>query len=360
MPTPPNAIRALCRLLGAASLLVICALAAAAAASGAARPLVKIVTGPSARTNATHATFRIASRATNTACRRDNLRYRRCGKTVKYTRLRPGGHVFTVRARNRGRTLFVRRRWTVLTATPALAAPAPVAPAAAAPQSGPAEVLPGAQAPVSGARRLLFADEFDGTTLDTSRYDVYNARGHAGYGLRRPSALALDGNGNLVITAKMVDGQLVSGGMGTLMNFTYGRIEFRVKTEPDPTGTMSGVVLTWPQEQWSPEFTENDMYETGPQADNRDRFSSYVHFGTANWQKWKTHDVDPSVWHTIAMEWYPEFLEIYIDGVAAFTITDPAVIPDIPHHVCMQLDARAAQSLTRTVRMTVDYVRVYQ
>ena len=54
------------------------------------------------------------------------------------------------------------------------------------------------------ARRLIFADEFNGTALYTSAWAPYNSRGNAGYGLRRPSAFTLE-EGNLVVTAKIVD-----------------------------------------------------------------------------------------------------------------------------------------------------------
>lgn len=191
-------------------------------------------------------------------------------------------------------------------------------------------------------------------------WDIYDGPGHDNNGLRSPRAFSLDGEGNLVVTGQMINGQIVSGGMGGRLDFTYGRVEFRVRTEPDPTGTMSAVVLTWPQKQWSPEFTENDIYETGIIPNNTHEFSSFIHFGTNNWQKWFTHKVDPSQWHTVAMEWYPGLLEISVDGSVAFRITDPAVIPDVLHHVCIQLDARSTQPLSRAVRMYVDYIRVYR
>jgi hypothetical protein len=324
------------------------------------RALVTLVTVPAAKTTSAEAEFRFKakSRATKTSCRRDNLHYRPCRSRIKYAGLRSGDHKFIVRARLHGRTTFVRYRWKIVRAgatsagvTPLRPPAAPVIPVTTDPQTGTA--TPRAQ--------LVFADEFDGATLNAAAWGLYDSAGHGGFGLRRPSAFSLDGQGNLVVTAKMVDGKIVSGGMANRLNFTYGRVEFRVKTDPDPTGTMSGVVLTWPKHQWSPEFTENDMYETGPRVNNRSQFDSFIHFGmTTYWQKWMTHNVDPSQWHTIAMEWHPRLLEIYVDGAVAFSISDPAVIPDVLHHVSIQLDARATRTLTQPVRMYVDYLRIYQ
>lgn len=361
-------------LAGYVLLLVTSACIVAAPSSGASRPLLKITGAPPARTSTKAAVFHISSRAKNLACRRDRQRYRPCRKTVRYTGLAAGPHTFTARARHGGRTRFVRHRWTVVAmrrapvappaalvpnpGTPAVAAPPIAEPSTAATAIAVPATVPPAEAPPS--RRLRFADEFNGMTLNTDAWDVYDGPGNAGNGLRRPSAFELDGRGNLVVTAQTIDGTLVSGGMGNRMNFTYGRVEFRVKTETDPTGNVAGVVLTWPQQQWAPEFTENDMYETGPIPNNNYRFDSFIHFGVNNWQKWKTHDVDPTQWHTIAMEWYPDMLEIYVDNELAFRIDDPAVIPDVLHHVCIQLDATAVRTIPYPVRMTVDYIRVYE
>lgn len=329
--------------------------AAAASAGPKPRPLVKITKAPASRSHHPEAIFRFKTRPkTRTACRRDKQRYRKCRGKVKYS-VRPGRHVFILRARRGKKTVYIKRRWTVL--APKRKRPAP-------PAISPIDAPTVARSPETGlaaTRQLVFADEFNGTALNPVVWRPFDSAGHAGYGLRRPSALALDGQGNLVITAQNVDGQIVAGGMAARHDFTYGRVVFRVRTEPDPTGTMSAVVLTWPKQQWSPDYTENDMYETGPRVNNRSQFDSFIHFGpTTHWQKWTTHEFDPSQWHTIAMEWYPNLLEIYVDGQLGLSISDPYVIPDLLHHICIQLDARANRTLARPVRMFVDYVRVYQ
>ena len=318
------------------------------------RPLVKITKAPLARSHHPEAIFRFTSRATSTACRRDNLSYRPCRKKVKYS-VRPGRHKFILRARKGKRTVYVKRYWTVLSRSKKKDPP---------PALSPLDAAVAARGPESDAadqRRLVWADEFNAPFLDLATWRPFDGPGHANFGLRRPSAVALDGVGNLVLTGSMQDGKIVAGGIASRYDFTYGRVVFRVRTEPDPTGTMSGVVLTWPKNQWSPEYTENDMYETGPRVNNRSAFDSFIHFGpTTEWQKWTTHPFDPSQWHTISMEWYPNLLEIYVDGNLGLSISDPYVIPDILHHVCIQLDARANRTLARPIRMFVDYIRVYQ
>lgn len=146
---------------------------------------------------------------------------------------------------------------------------------------------------------LRFADEFNGSSLNTTNWNPFYSAGHNGNGLRRPSAFSVAG-GSLVVTAKMVDGKIESGSMAHRADYTYGRYEFRVRTEQDPTGTMSGVVMTWPKYQWSPEFTENDMYETGTST-ARNPFFTFIHYGTlVTTQKYFKHYVDATQWHTVA------------------------------------------------------------
>lgn len=208
------------------------------------------------------------------------------------------------------------------------------------------------------ASSLRFQDNFDGSSLNTTVWSPYVSAGHAGNGLRRASAFSV-ANGLLTVTAKMVDGRIVSGGMKHRSDYTYGRYEFRVRTEVDPTGTMSGVVLTWPKYQWSPEFTENDIYETGAAANTRWPFRTFIHYGTSNSQKHYIHEADASDWQTMVMDWRKSALKIYRDGALVWQTTDSWVIPDVLHHISIQLDARHERTLTRAVRMYVDYIRIY-
>jgi beta-glucanase (GH16 family) len=289
--------------------------------------------------------FSVTPRA-RTSCALDDGPFRRCANPASFRDLSAGRHTFTVRAVGaRGRS------WATVAST--VTAPATGPPSAPDPTSAP-------PATDAAGRHLVFDDEFDGSTLDTSKWTPYYSAGNGGHGLRRPSALALDGNGNLVVTAQMVSGQIVSGGMAAKANFAYGRFETRVRTDIDPTGTMSGVVLTWPQSNRWPEDGELDIYETGAAPSTRTPFHSFVHYGASNEQYYFTHDADGAQWHTLAMEWSAGAITIFRDGTPVWTVTDPVAIPDVAHHLTVQLDAIATRTLTAPVRMNVDYVRIYQ
>jgi len=216
-----------------------------------------------------------------------------------------------------------------------------------------------ASPPAPGAWRLVFDDEFDGTALDLRKWSPYDSPGNDGHGLRRPSAFALDGEGHLVVTAQMVDGTLVSGGMASTYNRTYGYFEVRVRTDPDPTGTVSGVVLTWPQSGNWPQDGENDVYET-QDGGGHYQFRTFVHYGADNRQYDFTHRADGAEWHTVGLEWQPRRLTLYRDGSRVWTLTNADAVPRVPHHVCVQLDATSDGPLAGPVRMYVDYVRVWR
>ena len=206
--------------------------------------------------------------------------------------------------------------------------------------------------------RLLVSEDFNGTGVDTSKWVVYgpNWSGHAGNGLRDGRAVSV-GNGLLTITAQMLNGVLVSGGVKSRISRTYGRYEFRVRVDADPSAATSGCVLTWPTSENWPAQGENNIWETTTAS--RYPFSTFIHYSPQNWQYWFHHYADGTQWHTMAMEWEPHEIRIYRDGAQVFKVTDTYAIPDWSHHVVMQLDALKTW-MSSAVRMHVDYMRIYE
>lgn len=205
--------------------------------------------------------------------------------------------------------------------------------------------------------RLASLDDFDGPEVDTDTWYLYDSEGNAGYGLRRPSAIATR-NGRLVITARMEGDALVSGGMAHNLAQTYGRWEFRVRTDPDPSAATSGVVLTWPASGNWPVDGENDIYETET-SPTRFPFSTFIHYGEDNDQEHLVHAADATQWHDMAMEWTPDAIVIFRDGQRVGSITNPDAIPHVPHHLTVQLDAWSDR-MGDPVTMEVEWVRVYR
>lgn len=206
---------------------------------------------------------------------------------------------------------------------------------------------------------LDFEENFDGTEVNAENWDMYDSPGHNNNGYRKPEAFTVE-DGCLVITAKENDeGEIVSGGMAHKKNYLpIVRWEFRARCEDDPSETMSGVVLTWPQSNRWPDEGELDIFETGTQSP-RKPLHSFLHYGPNNDQVHMAHDVDGEEWQEMALEWYEDALVIYLNGERVWTVTDKAVIPIWNHHICLQLDAFGT-SLPAPVKMYVDYVRIYK
>lgn len=209
------------------------------------------------------------------------------------------------------------------------------------------------------AWRETFSDEFDG---DLNKWDVYNSPGHAGNGLRRPEAFSLS-NGKVVITAQdNADGLTVSGGMSVkAANYQkYGCYVSRVRTDVDPSQSLSGVLITWP-EDYAAEQWENDYYETLSNA-GRKPLHAFFHSKTALPQAYMEFpEVDASEWHTVAMEWLPSVIKVYIDGRLAEETRDLRFIPQIPMRQTVQLDKKNMNPMTgNVVKMEVDFLRIYE
>ncbi len=206
--------------------------------------------------------------------------------------------------------------------------------------------------------KLVFEDNFEGSSVNLGQWSMYNGSGHSGNGYRRPEAFSVE-NGSLVVTAQMKGSSLISGGMAHRRNFTYGKFEFRVRTEPDPSGAVSAVVLTWPQGNNWPVDGEMDIFETGTTSLDRSYFATFIHYDADNKKKKFIHEASGTEWRVMAMEWYEDAILIYRDGELVWTMNDPAAIVHVPHHLCIQLDAFKA-TMGDPVKMYVDWVKIYQ
>jgi len=213
-----------------------------------------------------------------------------------------------------------------------------------------------------GCWNLVVQDDFNGSSVDGSKWVEYNGSGNAGHGQRSSSALSVSG-GVLTITASMQNGTLVSGGMGSRHNQTYGRYEARVRTDADPSETMSGVLLTWPQSGDQYNHGENDYYETTRTPGDRHEFYSFIHKPGApsSEQDYTVHSASATEWHTMVMEWRADKIVIYRDGQVIKTLNEDGAnrIPDTAHFAAIQLDAWK-DSLPNPVSMQVDYIKVYE
>lgn len=218
-------------------------------------------------------------------------------------------------------------------------------------------------------------------------WEIYDSPGHAGWGLRRPSAIGRGpdpeaaGGSVLTITAEMGTGAnaglLVSGGIKLLRPQIYGRYTMRIKVDKDPAEVTSGVALLWPTSNRWPEDGEIDILETWASRATRSPVESNLHWldpdATRPYGRSDDrtalhlhHGVDGSQWHVYQLEWRRDLLSISIDGgEPAILSTDPDEIADWNMEPTLQLDAFSAPStpelqpvVEQAVVMSVDYLVV--
>lgn len=247
---------------------------------------------------------------------------------------------------------------TVITPPPVTGPTAAPTPAPTVPTSSPA---------------YTFDDEFDGASLGS----VWGTSAHwtdlsEAVASRSQSSVA---NGVLTIAATRTSSGWKSDLVDTWGRWSqkYGYFEARMKF----TAGYGMWPAFWLAEDWTSGHTnELDINETlanpvgGTRGDTSQRYYATVHYDSAATGKWSSGSYAynapqdlAGAWHTYAMDWRPDHITFYIDGVAWKTFTDAAHIPSVPMPVIFNLAmggwAGATTSSTPSPSyLQVDWVRV--
>lgn len=238
----------------------------------------------------------------------------------------------------------------------------------------------------------VWADEFDGSSLDTSKWEVMIGDGCSygicGWGNSELQSYQADNltvaNGQLTITAKKqrvqsksyTSGRIRTANMPNGGQWTQGRFEARIKL-PDGSGMWPAfwMLPTDPDLGW-PMSGEIDIVEAVGQ---KDMFAlGTIHYGQAwpnnEWTQGKMLK-QPDAWsdgfHEYAVEWKPNEIRWYIDDTlyavkTPSDMSDPSYWTFDNYQYHLLLNLAVGGSLGGTVddsqlpkTMEVDYVRVY-
>jgi beta-glucanase (GH16 family) len=202
-----------------------------------------------------------------------------------------------------------------------------------------------------------------------------------------PANAATDGDGNLVITLREADGSLecyygtcdyTSARLITKnkAEFAYGRIESRLRVPDGGDGLWPAFwslgtdidLVSWPQ-TGEIDFMEyvsrlpNEIFGTiqGPGYSGGNSFGGIYDFGAPV----------ANSYHTLAVEWQPNLINWYVDGILYHTATPADVAPNewvFNDPVFLLLNFAIGGNFGGTIDpalelpqdYTVDYVRVYQ
>ncbi|MBM3808822.1 MAG: glycoside hydrolase family 16 protein [Acidimicrobiia bacterium] len=237
--------------------------------------------------------------------------------------------------------------------------------------------------PGSGNWMLVFSDEFDAPgALDSSKWGYelgYVRNNEAQYYTSRPANVRAEA-GVLVIESLKEAYQgygYTSASINTLgrFEFLYGRVEVRAKL---PTGNgawpaiwMLGTNRT--QVGW-PTCGEIDIMEYV--GFDPLRVHGSIHTAAYSRGTHKTASINVAnpwdAFHVYAMEWYPDRIEIFVDGQKYFTFlnegTGTRTWPfDQPQYLLINLAIGGSWGGQRGIddsrfphRYLVDYVRIYQ
>ena len=253
----------------------------------------------------------------------------------------------------------------------------PPPPPTAAPQPGVAAARPAAPAPrprgpvpvgIPGNWTLKFDDEFNGTSLDASKWGIGSPYGSPTVPVNNyelecydPALVSVhDGSLHIVAIAKQEtcggSTKQYAGGMVNtrgLYQHTYGAVEARVYSP----AASAGVIANWPA-FWEvgavwPQDGENDVYE-GLNARACWHFHSNAGApgGCANGAF--------TGWHVYGANWHPGRVDYYYDGRLVGSIT--MGITSVPEWLMIDnaISPTIGGATMVPADMQVDYVRVWQ
>lgn len=224
-----------------------------------------------------------------------------------------------------------------------------------------------------GTWDLVFADEFNTSSLDTTKWSVCypwdcHSGGNGELMVYDPKYIKTE-SGNLVITAdntRTCDGSYCAdygsgliqtgipiGGSTPKFMLKYGFVEGRIQV-PYGTGYFPAFWL-----RGSP--GEIDLMEV---FGNNTWFSCGAH--SPEWSCPHFGSNTPGSWHTFGVDWEPNVMTFYFDGQVTSTTTDPQKIPSDEMRLLVNFAVGANfipppdSTTVFPAQMKVDYVRVWK
>ena len=229
--------------------------------------------------------------------------------------------------------------------------------------------------------RLIWSDEFDGTRIDTRKWEVVTGGPWdlgSGWprGYRRAENVYLDGKGHAVIRfSRDGKGDLTVGAVKSRREFLYGYFEARLKLTTQP-GWWAAFWLYRARNGANPFLhgLEIDIVEDFPKKSrNMNAVQEAVHAGVPSaYAKSFTNIAEIEDWsafHVFGLKWTPLEYTFYIDGVEVLRWGKEEAVTTRPCRVWLSsntgsLDRAGFTGDYRDAALpdyfVIDYVRVYE
>jgi beta-glucanase (GH16 family) len=228
------------------------------------------------------------------------------------------------------------------------------------------EILP--SAPNGKKWKLAWHDEFDGSTLDESKWDIPEGKRRDGWWSRK--AISLDGQGHLVINTFKDGDKYIDGCVRTMGKFehTFGYYVARIQLQKQPGHWSAFWLYNFSVGKVGNEGrdgTEIDIMEK-PWLDDRVQ-------QTLHWDGYGEHHKSegkvvtfPGVmdgFHTFGLLWMPDEYVFYIDGKETWR-TNAGGVCQVPLYIKLSDEIGKWGGDIATANLPdpflVDYVRVYE
>ncbi len=236
---------------------------------------------------------------------------------------------------------------------------------------------------------LVFSDEFNSTSIDSEKWNVENGA-IVGYGdaaalmYFNPGNVKANGS-NLSICTDLSEEGYRSGHVTTedSFSFKYGYVEVRASFRATP-GLWLKMYLT-NQNDGKDKISQIDVFNSLGSIDSvfasagilesKEYYSNYLKFNETSYEANRTGALDDERildgegYHTYGVEWTPQYIRFFIDGVSYGTVDiSSSKYEDL--HTEMYLDFLVGVNLTEQVavdemamwpiNLDIDWVRVYQ
>lgn len=196
-------------------------------------------------------------------------------------------------------------------------------------------------------------DDFSGTAIDTTQWDLYNGTGNNGNGLRIPGQVSV---ANSVATIVM-DTLGNTGGFSGHQTQAYGVWEARIKASR-ADNELHPTLIVWPYDDVWPAHGEVDFFECGDGT--RQTTSGYLHYDPTNLQTATEGFVaDITHWQIFRVIWTPRSITYQCNGVQWFQDTTLSHLPPGPMIITVQLDWDTGGVISQGGTMDIDWIRIY-